>query len=178
MFEKISIIGRVVYIIYAIELYIKKYEDISKWNILLDVLWSFPQYNTCIDEYAYKIIECTPEIILDEREDYTTFEYFIEKELVKFREIYTSSLHTDNINYLITQINQILAHNLYTSIKIPEPISLEIINTTYLFIEKILDKHLPNIELFEIYHITEEKGWGIFYSKKELLIQEKNIYFR
>ena len=38
MFEKISIIGRVVYIIYAIELYIKKYEDISKWNILLDVL--------------------------------------------------------------------------------------------------------------------------------------------
>ena len=30
---------------------------------LLEALWSFPQYNSRIDDYAYKVIECTPETI-------------------------------------------------------------------------------------------------------------------
>ena len=65
IFDDISIMGRVIYIIYVIEIYIKEREVTEDWNRLLEALWSFPEFDKCIDDYAYKVIECTPETILD-----------------------------------------------------------------------------------------------------------------
>lgn len=44
MFENISIIGRVVYIICVIEKYLFMKDEIDKWKILLDALWSYTEY--------------------------------------------------------------------------------------------------------------------------------------
>ena len=97
----------------------------------MEALWSFPEFDKCIDDYANKVIECTPETILDEREDFTSFEHFGEEELYVFRDLYKRSTYTKTIDYLMGQINEILAYNLYTSVKPPEEISLKIINKTY-----------------------------------------------
>lgn len=80
IFDDISIMGRVIYIIYVIEIYIKEREVTEEWNRLVEALWSFPEFDKCIDDYAYKVIECTPETILDDREDFTSFEHFSEEE--------------------------------------------------------------------------------------------------
>lgn len=52
IFDDISIMGRVIYIIFGIEIYLKEKETAEEWNRLLEALWSFPEYDKCIDEYA------------------------------------------------------------------------------------------------------------------------------
>ena len=169
MFRNISIMGRVIYIIYALECYLKEREDIERWKILLETLWSFPDYVQCIDDYAYKVIECTPECVLDEREDFKTFEYFNEAALYELKKLYKESACTENINYLMRQINEILASNLYTTVKPPESFSLEIINDTYQYIESIL-KNIPSTKPFEIYSIYDEQCWGDYTIGREELL--------
>ena len=58
-------------IIASLERYLEIKDDKVKWKPLFDALWSFPYYKGRIDDYAYKVIECAPESILDEREDFT-----------------------------------------------------------------------------------------------------------
>ena len=50
IFDDISIMGRVIYIIYVIEIYIKEREVTEDWNRLLEALWSFPEFDKCIDD--------------------------------------------------------------------------------------------------------------------------------
>lgn len=173
MFENISIMGRVVYIIYTIECYLKEKEDIREWEILLDALWSFPDCEHCIDDYAYKVIECTPECVLDEREDFKTFDYFNEADLCELKKLYRESACTRTIDYLMEQINEILASNLYTTIEPPEAHSLNIINDTYQYIEGLMGEKTPSIEPFKIYAIDERQCWGNYTLGKEELL--KNI---
>ena len=174
IFDDISILGRVAYIIFSIETYLKENEDNEKWNILLDALWSFTKFDKCIDDYAYKVIECTPENILDEREDFTTFDYFNEKELNEFKDLYTESEYTKTIDYLMEQINEILACNLYTSVKPPEIYSLNIINETYLYIKQLLGEKTPSIEPFRIYSIYEHTCWRDCTLGKDVLLEQMN----
>lgn len=161
-FEDISIIGRVAYIVASLERYLEIKDDKVKWKPLFDVLWSFPYYEGRIDDYAYKVIECTPESILDEREDFTNFEYFQEDELDYFKQIYTHSEYTPVIDYLMQQINEILAFNLYTTVKPPEEYSLKIINNTYLYIKKLLKEQTPLINDYKKYSIFDKSCWGNF----------------
>lgn len=160
MFENISIMGRVIYIIYAIEVYLTEKDDLTRWNILLEALWSFTQYERNIDDYAYKLIECTPENVLDEREDFSTFEYFREEELYELRNLYSASESTAVVDYFMGKIYEILACNLYTTVKPPEEMSLEIIGETYSYMKKLLGKRLPEVKPFEIYSIYDEDSCG------------------
>lgn len=170
MFQDISIMGRVIYIIYTIECYLKEKEDINEWKILLDALWSFPNYDYCIDEYAHKVIECTPECVLDERENFQTFAHFNEADLCELKKLYEKSTCTRIIDYLMEQINEILAFNLYTTVKPPEAFSLKMINDTYRYIEVLMGEQTPSIEPFEIYSIHERDCWGNYtFGKEELL---------
>ena len=176
MFTNISVMGRVIYIIYSIECYLKEREDIKQWSILLDALWSFPEYDRCIDDYADKVIECTPGCVLDEREDFNTFEYFREDELSILKKLYTKSESTGIVDYLIEKINEIMGHNLYTCIKAPELYSLEIINDTYRYIKNIMGKSTPLVKPFEIYSIYEEQGWGNYeLGRTELLAYYEKV---
>lgn len=161
-FEKISIIGRVAYIIASLETYLEKEDDKNKWATLFDALWSFPNYRGCIDDYAYKIIECTPESVLDEREDFSTFEYFNEVEMEYFKKIYMESKYTKEIEYFLQQINEILAFNLYTTVNPPEEYSLKIISETYMRIRELLRENTPLISDFEKYSIYDNSCWGNF----------------
>lgn len=174
IFDDISIMGRVIYIIFVIEIYIKEKEATEEWNRLLEALWSFPEFDKCIDDYAYKVIECTPETILDEREDFTSFEHFGEEELYEFRDLYTRSTYTKTIDYLMGQINEILAYNLYTSVKPPEEISLRIINDTYQYAKNLLGDKTPSTEPFEIYSIHEQHCYGNYALGKEVLLAHMN----
>lgn len=173
-FDDISIMGRVIYIIYVIEIYIKEREVTEGWNKLLEALWSFPKFDKSIDDYAYKVIECTPETILDEREDFTSFEHFSEEELYVFRDLYTRSIYTKNIDYLMGQINEILAYNLYTSVNPPEEFSLRIINETYQYVKNLLGDKTPSTEPFEIYSIHECHCYGNYKLGKEVLLANMN----
>lgn len=161
-FENISIIGRIVYIITSLECYLELNEDKNKWKPLLEALWSFPQYNDRIDDYAYKVIECTPETILDEQEDFSAFEHFGEDELNYFKKIYVNSKHTPVIECLLQQVNEILACNLYTTRKPPEEYSLKIINDTYPYIKELLREQTPSIDVCKKYSIFDNSCWGIF----------------
>lgn len=174
IFDDISIMGRVIYIIYVIEIYITEREVTEEWNILLEALWSFPEFDKCIDDYAYKVIECTPETILDEREDFTSFEHFSEEELYAFRDLYTRSTYTQTIDYLMGQINKILAYNLYTSVKPPEEFSLRIINETYRYVKHLLDDKTPSTEPFEIYSIQDQHCYGNYTLGKDVLLAHMN----
>ena len=174
IFDDISIMGRVIYIIYVIEIYIKEREVTEEWNRLLEVLWSFPEFDKCIDDYAYKVIECTPETILDDREDFTSFEHFSEEELYVFRDLYTRSTYTQTIDYLMGQINEILAYNLYTSVKPPEEFSLRIINETYQYVKNLLGDKTPSTEPFKIYSIHEQHCYGNYTLGKEGLLAHMN----
>lgn len=173
-FDEISIMGRVIYIILAIEIYLKEKEYNEGWNRLLEALWSFPEFDGCIDDYAYKVIECTPETILDKREDFKTFEHFSEVELFEFRDLYTKSAYTETVDYLMGQINEILAYNLYTSVKPPETFSLNIIKETYSYIKKILGEKTPSTEPLGIYSIYERTCWGNYTLGKEILFAHMN----
>lgn len=115
-----------------------------------------------IDDYAYKVIECTPETILDEREDFSTFEYFAEEELNYFTKIYTDSQYTSVIEYLLQQVNEILSYNLYMTVKPPEEYSLKIINDTYSYIKELLREQTPLIDDYQNYSIFDNCCWGIF----------------
>ena len=170
IFDDISIMGRVIYIIYVIEIYIKERDVTEEWNKLLEALWSFPEFDKCIDDYAYKVIECTPETILDEREDFTSFEHFSEEELYVFRDLYTRSRYTKTIDYLLGQINDILAYNLYTSVNPPEEYSLRIINETHQYAKNLLGDKTPSTEPFEIYSIHEQHCYGNYTLGKEVLL--------
>ena len=161
-FEKISIIGRIAYIIASLETYLEKEDDKNKWATLFDTLWSFPNYRGCIDDYAYKIIECTPESVLDEREDFSTFEYFNEVEREYFKKIYMESKYTKEIEYFLQKINEILAFNLYTTVNPPEEYSLKIISETYIHIRELLRENTPSISDFEKYSIYDNSCWGNF----------------
>lgn len=161
-FENISIIGRIAYIIASLERFLEINDDKSKWKPLFEALWSFPQYNGRIDDYAYKVIECMPETILDERDDFSTFEYFTEEELNYFKKIYADSKYTSVIESLLQQVNEILSYNLYTTIKPPEEYSLKIINDTYSYIKELLREHTPSIDDYKKYSIFDNSCWGIF----------------
>lgn len=161
-FENISIIGRIAYIIASLERFLEINDDKSKWEPLLEVLWSFPQYNGGIDDYAYKVIECTPETILDEREDFSAFEYFTEEELNYFKKIYTDSKYTSVIEYLLQQVNEILSYNLYTTMEPPEEYSLKIIKDTYFYVKELLREQTPSIDDYKKYSIFDHSCWGIF----------------
>lgn len=161
-FEHISIIGRIAYIIASLECFLKINDDKNKWKPLFEVLWSFSQYHDRIDDYAYKVIECMPETILDEREDFSDFEYFTEEELNYFKKIYKASQYTSVIEYLLQKVNEILSHNLYTIVKPPEKYSLKIISDTYSYIKKLLGEQTPLIDDYKKYSIFDNSGWGIF----------------
>lgn len=72
------------------------------------------------------------------------------------------------------QINEILAYNLYTSVKPPEEISLRIINDTYQYAKNLLGDKTPSIELFEIYSIHERHCYGNYTLGKEVLLAHMN----
>ena len=164
-FRNISIMGRVIYIIYSLECYLRINDDLQKWHILFDALWSYPQYEHAIDDYAYKVIECMPECVLDEREDFTDFEYFNEAQLDELKELYLHSPHTEVIENLMKQINEILSYNLYTTVYPPENYSLNVISTTYHYIKKLLNENTPALDDFKIYSIYENDCWGDFTGK-------------
>lgn len=161
-FDNISIIGRVAYIIASLERFLEINDDKNKWEPLFDALWSFPSYKDCIDDYAYKVIECTPESVLDEREDFSEFEYFTESELESFKKIYKESKYTEEIEYFLQQINEILAINLYTTVKPPEEYSLKIVNQIYSHIRALLKDQTPAISDYDKYSIFDNSCWGRF----------------
>ena len=167
-FEDISIMGRAVYIIYSIELYLEKKGVEKEWKKLLDTLWSFSEKDMWIDEYSEKVIECMPDTLFDDREDFSTFEYFQEDELYELRELYTKFDDIKVIDYLISKIDDIIGYNLYTSVNPPEKYSLEVINETYQYIKRLLGKDNPSIKPFKIYSIFEGGCWGHLYSREEL----------
>ncbi len=174
MFKNISIMGRVIYIIYVIELYVKEKDNNADWNILYEALWSFPE-SEYIDDYAYMVIECTPGCVLDEREDFQDYEYFNVEDACKLKKLYMESSCTETVDYLMNQINDILGCNLYTSVKPPESHSLKIIEETYSYIEKLMGENVPPIKPFEIYSIYDQQCWGDYsFGKKELLERMNN----
>lgn len=174
MFKNISIMGRVIYIIYVIELYVKEKDNNADWSILLEALWSFTEYEECIDDYAYMVVECRPDVVLDEREDFQTFEYFNAEELCKLKKLYMKSSCTEIVDYLMRQINEILGHNLYTSVKPPESFSLKIMEKTYSYIENLMGENVPIIKPFEIYSIYDWQCWGNYLLGKKELLEHMN----
>lgn len=170
MFEEISIIGRVAYAGYCLEVFLKeKGYHLEDFRLLLESLWAFSEMEA-VDDYAYKLIECTPETLFDEREDFNTFDYFNAEELIYMKEVYQNCNDVDVIQYVMEQINEILAFNLYTTVQPPETYSFNIMEKElYPFLAERLER-MPKIEPFQIYSIKEENCWGVFYSRKELFI--------
>lgn len=74
----------------------------------------------------------------------------------------------------MAQINEILAYNLYTSVKPPESFSLKIMEDTYLYIEKLMGENVPPIKPFEIYSIYDRRCWGNYLLGKEELLGRMN----
>lgn len=57
MFEDISILGRVAYALYNLEMYIKEQGETSEiWEKIFQKLWSFSEMEY-IDDYMYKFVE-------------------------------------------------------------------------------------------------------------------------
>jgi len=108
------------------------------------------------------LVECTPKTVLDERDDLRGFEHFSEAELLKLKALYAGSHCTDTVNYLMTQMNEILAHNLYTTVAPPEDVSLKVICELYPYIEKLLGEKTPAVKPLEKYSIYEQDCWGDF----------------
>lgn len=174
MFKNVSIMGRVIYIVYVIEKYLFAKNEIDRWKILLDALWSYTEYEHCIDNYAYKVIECTPETVLDESEDFTTYEFFSEDTLYELKELYQVSDCTSEVNYLMQQINDIMAYNLYTHREVPEEYSLNVLNVLYVHICELLGDKVPPIQPFEIYSINEQLCWGNYMLSRKHLVRLLN----
>ena len=72
------------------------------------------------------------------------------------------------------QINEILAYNLYTSVKPPEEFSLRIINETYQYVKNLLGDKTPSTEPFKIYSIHEQHCYGNYTLGKEGLLAHMN----
>ena len=91
-----------------------------------------------------------------------------------FRDLYKRSTYTKTIDYLMGQINEILAYNLYTSVKPPEEFSSKIINKTYQYVKNLLGDKTPSTEPFEIYSIHEQHCYGNYTLGKEVLLAHMN----
>lgn len=170
MFRGISIMGRVIYIIQAIEVYLERAKEQDRWKRMLESLWSYPEYEHCIDDYAYMVVECSPECVLDERADFESFDYFSKEELMELKNLYSTSACTETVDYLMAQINEILAYNLYTSVKPPEPVSLKMICETHRYIEGILGNSTPAAESLTVFSIYERDCWGDYSSGREKVL--------
>lgn len=171
MFTDISIIGRVAWGIFALEVYLKECnENMDMWKGLFEKLWSFP-YMEYVDEYTYMFIEHSPYSIL-ECDNYIQdgdWEYVSEEEFFALRELYTTSEHTQETEYVMDCLQEMLSTHLYTQNTPPAKASLDIMNTRlYLYLADRI-KSLPPIEPFKIYSVQDNKCWGCFHSKEGVL---------
>lgn len=140
--------------------------DLKEWDLFFEALNSFSKFRY-IDDYAYKLVECTPECLLDDREKFKEFEYFSVKELKYLQKLYLKTEPNDLkvIDDMMDYVNQILGANLYTTAKPPEAYSLSVLeNEVIPYMKKKLTE-LPNYEYGDKYSINENDCWGIFENK-------------
>ena len=177
MFDNISIMGRAAYGFYALEQYIKEIGVYTEdWDILFEKLWSFPQFDY-VDEYTYMITECLPDCIM-ECEGFSEngdWEYITKDEFMSFRSLYESCAELKNISAILNAVQEMLSNHLYQENCPPAQASLEIMNDRLYPLLKKLLKQIPPIEPFQIYSVQDERSWGIFHSKGNLL-KEINYY--
>lgn len=170
IFEDISILGRVAYALYGLEIYIKEQgEDFSEWENIFHKFWSFSEMEY-IDDYMYKFVEYIPETVL-EFDHYIKddFEYMTEDEFYCVYKLYENCKCIDGVKFILECIEDILAYHMYSGNLPPAGYSLNIVSEKiYPFFQNKLRKK-PEIELFKIYSIYEENCWGEMHSKESVL---------
>lgn len=170
MFASISIIGRVAYSLYGLELYLKEQgEDFSKWEPIFQKLWSFSEIEY-VDEYMYLFVEYLAECVLEfDYYNADDCEYMTEDEFWYTYHLYKECKYMDDVNFIMECINDMLGTHMYAGIVPPAEYSLNVISEkVYPFFLKKIKKKIE-IEPFKIYSIYDEGCWGKMHSKEILL---------
>lgn len=169
-FGNISIIGRVAYCIYSLEVFLlEKGYGLKSFDGVFRALWSFA--DTELPDYEYKVIECRPDTLFDDGEDFKSFNYFSENELLAIKKVYEGmdKEHLNTVNYIMENIGEMLSAHMYTSNKVPAQFSLDLMEKEVIPYIKSHVENYPSMDMFLIYNIEDNQCWGRLYSKEYLL---------
>lgn len=162
MFENISIIGRALYIAKIIERFLtERGYNLEDFRTMFDAIYSYENFEF-VDAYCDNLLECNPDCVLDERDNFDDCEYIKSEDLFKFRQV-LKNMKPDDLEILIylgNSMEEIIAHNLYTGITPPEPYSLSILTKDVIpfMQDKILA--MPEFEFDNKFSIYDQWGWG------------------
>lgn len=162
MFEEISIIGRALYVAKIMEIYLTEHDyNLEDFCTMFDAIYSYPKFEY-VDAYCDNLLECNPECVLDERDNFDDCEYIKSDELFKFRQV-LKNMNPDDLEILIylgNRMEDIIGHNLYTGLTPPEPYSLSILTDDVIPFMQDKIKSMPEVKFDHRFSIYDQCGWG------------------
>lgn len=172
--KEISTRGRVAFAICCMESSIANFQlKDDKWDsLVLKELWAF--CNSSIGLWIYKVAELLPISVLYECDfKIKDYEYFSEKEHNELQELFRNTNQT--VLRVLELIYKIGDCNVYIELN-----SDELKMKAMPFLEELIEIMnynkipLPDINLFEQFPITENKGWGREFTRDEVFRSKEN----
>lgn len=165
--SKISIRGRIAFVLKCLEIALQKHEiNISILNDFTDKLWSFTT-TIRFDIWHEQVKEYSPWVILDNQLDVLNDLKFVSpKEADDLKNIYTSL--PDFIVKIIDICFWVGCHELYGTIKDFSPTTIDYV-VDVINLMKNNNLNIPDIDAFEKYKFSEQKGWGNFFDRNSII---------
>lgn len=164
--KNVSIRGRVSFAIRCFENTLLKLNyNVNEWKMVLEYLWQFTSIEY-LDDWEQIMCEIIPGNLLEFRTyEEHDFEILDEKQ---FRYLYDLYQNIDKkIDYIMSEIYNIVAHHSCSSIEGYGESSLD---ELYILINYMNNNSipLPDIEPFEKFSISENRGWGNKFDGKSI----------
>ena len=165
MFEKISVRGRVAYMICSLEKVLLYYNcNKEEWKGLLEKLWLYTSIEF-LDDWMYEIAEYMPNSVLEDSLDGA--EFISENEYNHLQKLYRKT--NSDVLYLVKIIFECGTCNLYSKLRDCSPNTIKCIQQAIEVLKK-LDIELIDVKSFEKYAYNECDGWGTPFEGKKLSI--------
>lgn len=155
-FKKISMNGRMAYIILCIEKYLLSMYPDTDWSILSDRMWSVT--NSYWDEWDDMFIEIIPEYLFEfDTYDDSNFEILSREDYNYFCELLRD--RDSSLNNLLLKLHDLQTIYCYTYIKGDGTEASEIvISASKILADNNID--LPDINAVSFSSFSEKNGWG------------------
>ncbi len=165
--KKLSIRGRVAYVIMCFEKYVTLKYPATDWTRVDDMMWKICDGSDYIDNSAYKYMEIIPEFLY-EFDDYVKadFDYLSEDDFNYFRTVIPKD--DKSLNTIMHNVYYITMEYAYTGIPKEAPKTLPYIDE----VNEIMESNgieLPNIDLLKDL-VDEEHWWGDVFDGRYLSI--------
>ena len=164
-FQKISIRGRMAYILCLFERLLVYYKCTKEeWNWILEKLWEFTNIEY-VDDWMYEIAEILPNSVMNDEPD--ELEFLTEEEFYRLKKIYVNN--SEYINKMMEIVFELGTVEIYSRIVDYSPSTLSKLQEGISILQNLGIQRI-SVERFKQYHYEEANGWGRKFDGKELSI--------